>query len=457
MLSTSHADLKRAKVPTTVGRYDLVAELASGGMGSVWLARSTGIGGFEKLVAVKVCSPILREDPEFVRSFLAEARLAARIRHPNVVSTLDVGEEEVLFLVMEYVEGASVAELLHARHKGAGIPMAIAVKIAMDLLAGLHAAHELQDDDGNALGLVHRDVSPQNVLVGVDGVSRVVDFGIAKAQAQSQVTKEGTIKGKFGYMAPEQMSGGAVSRRADLFAVGVVLWEMLSGRRLFKGGTQTETAGHVLYKEAPAPSRLQHQVPPSLDAVVLRLLDKAAERRYGSAAEASGALENCGLVPASAREVGSFVDARVPELLTSRRALFTHSRTRPRGAPGQSLEPVSGSPPARGGRKLVPLFGFGLLVAILAGAVFAWRAREVDRGGAVSRAEVAPDKRPAPVVEPRQEPPAAARSAPEISPPPATTKAKGDPRPYRKVPAPKKRKTVPTIAPTEAPHDPSSI
>ena len=178
--------------------------------------------------------------------FLDEARLAARIHHPNVVSTLDVGEGEQLYLVMEYIEGDRISGLIKAAaRKGERVPVPVTLRIMIDVLSGLHAAHELRDHQGHPLNIVHRDVSPQNILVGVDGVTRITDFGIAKAEARLTVTREGQVKGKMSYMAPEQLSSTNVNRRADVYAAGVVLWEALTGRRLFRADTEAETLNGI--------------------------------------------------------------------------------------------------------------------------------------------------------------------------------------------------------------------
>ncbi|HEX3344281.1 MAG TPA: serine/threonine-protein kinase, partial [Polyangiaceae bacterium] len=222
-----------------LGRYELLTLLASGGMAQVFIARLAGQHGFERLVALKTMRPEHAESDAFRRMFLDEAQLAARIRHVNVVEVLDLGDEQgIVYQAMTLVEGDSVAALLRRRRQlGArGLPHGVAARIVADVLSGLHAAHELTDADGRALHIVHRDVSPQNVLVSVDGIAKIADFGIAKARLRlADETDAGQIKGKFAYMAPEQLERRTTDRRADVFSTGVMLWEALTGKRLFGG------------------------------------------------------------------------------------------------------------------------------------------------------------------------------------------------------------------------------
>jgi serine/threonine-protein kinase len=291
-----------------LGRYALYSEIASGGMASVHIGRLMGPVGFSKTVAIKRMHPQFAKDPEFVSMFLDEARLAARIRHPNVVSTLDiVATDGELFLVMEYIEGESLARLRTAlRHDNAKLAPAQAVSILAGALHGLHAAHEARNERGEPLDIVHRDISPQNVLVGIDGIPRVLDFGVAKATGRAQTTRDGRLKGKMAYMAPEQLESRKVDRRTDVWAAGVVLWEALTMRRLFKGDNDVEVFGKVLRSEIPAPSTIASDVPAALDRVVLKSLERNPEDRFATAREMARALEAC--TPSiAAADLGEFV------------------------------------------------------------------------------------------------------------------------------------------------------
>jgi eukaryotic-like serine/threonine-protein kinase len=304
----------------TVGRYALHDEIASGGMGTVHLGRLLGEGGFSRPVAIKRLHPHLARQEEFVHMFMDEARLAARIRHPNVLPTVDVvREDEELFLVMEYVHGAPLSLLLaKMRESGRRVPLRIASAIANGLLLGLHAAHEATDEKGHALGIVHRDVSPQNVLVGSDGSTRVLDFGVAKARGRLQAsTGEGTLKGKLGYLAPEQIRGSDVGRSTDIYAAAVVIWELITGRRLFPGENEGHVLEQILVGYADPPSKWDPSIPEELDQTILQGLHSDPERRFKSAREMAMAIERS--VPAApAMEVGEWVERTAFDLLEGR-------------------------------------------------------------------------------------------------------------------------------------------
>lgn len=347
----------------TLGRYELLEPIGEGGMATVHLGRARGAHGFERLVAVKICHPFLRRDEAFVGRFLEEARLAARIRHPNVVPTIDVGEEgDDLYLVMEWIEGDRLSKLIaRGMSEGARIPPAIVVRIVADTLAGLSAAHTLADEAGAPLSIVHRDVSPHNVLVGVDGAARIADFGLAKALAKSAVSRDGELRGKLAYMAPEQLLAMDITAQVDVFAAGVVLWEALTGERLFAGETDAETINLVLRREVPPPSSIVPGLPPALDAVVERALARDPAQRWADAHEMQLALE-AALPPAHARAVGEFVRASIGRPLRS-----VSDTAAPTAQPKQ--------PRARKRAPWLPVAVALSLFAVL-GAAWALRARE---------------------------------------------------------------------------------
>ncbi len=291
-----------------IDRYELHAEIARGGMARVHLGRLIGPVGFSRTVAIKSLHPGYANDADVVRMFIDEARLSSCVRHPNVVPTLDVlatGGE--LFLVMEYVRGASLAKLAAAcRDKGEPMPLSIAVSVMIGVLSGLHAAHEAVAEDGAALEIVHRDVSPQNVIVGDDGIPRVLDFGIAKAVSRLEATATGQIKGKLAYMSPEQLSGKPLDRRSDIFSASIVFWEILTNRKLFQESEPGATTHAILNRVIRAPSEHNPEVPAALDAIVLRGLSRPVEERPETAREMAEALEALGLAATPSR-VGEFV------------------------------------------------------------------------------------------------------------------------------------------------------
>jgi eukaryotic-like serine/threonine-protein kinase len=295
-----------------VDRYELVGEIASGGMATVYLARLGGVGGFQRFVAMKRLHPHLQGEKEFVEMFLDEARLSAGIHHPNVVSILEVGASPVgYYLVMEYVEGDTLARILaRAASHGKRIPTPITMRIVLDTLHGLHAAHELKDDHGVLVHLVHRDVSPQNVLVGVDGIARITDFGVARATSRLTTTRVGQLKGKLAYMAPEQAQGEKIDRRADVFSAGVLIWETLAAKRLFKADNEAATLQRVMNDQVPDLRRVAPHLSRELAAVVARGLDRDPTRRFQSALEFADALEAVAIERdgiADSRDVAAFV------------------------------------------------------------------------------------------------------------------------------------------------------
>ncbi|MDF2694971.1 MAG: Serine/threonine-protein kinase Pkn6 [Labilithrix sp.] len=302
-----------------VGRYALYNEIAAGGMATIHLGRLLGPVGFARTVAVKRLHPQFAKDPEFVSMFLDEARLAARVQHPNVVATIDVvATDGELFLIMDYVRGESLSKIIRTiRKQERHVPPRIAAAIMCGFLHGLHAAHEAKNERGEPLGLVHRDVSPQNVLVGADGIARVLDFGIAKAQGRIQVTRDGQIKGKLAYMPPEQLSGKDLSRAVDIYASAVVMWETLTAERLFKGETEGETLAKILREPVAPPSSIVPNLPKGFDTALLRALSRDVSKRHATAKELALELERCCGI-ASPTEVGEWVEEVVGHVLSAR-------------------------------------------------------------------------------------------------------------------------------------------
>ena len=276
----------------TLGRYQLLSRLAVGGMAEVYLARQGELSGFKTLVVVKKVLPHLAEKPDFIAMFLDEARIASMLDHPNIVRITEVGRtDNEYFLAMELVQGKPLAAILQQAEKSkTRIPHNLGALIVANAAAGLHHAHQLTDASGELLGLVHRDVSPQNIMVSFEGSVKVIDFGIARALGRLGDTHAGSLKGKLGYMAPEQARGEAIDARADLFSLGVVLWECVAGRRLFLRENDLATLRAVVYEPIPSVSKFA-EVDPALDAVIRRSVARNVGERFQTAEEMRIALE----------------------------------------------------------------------------------------------------------------------------------------------------------------------
>jgi serine/threonine-protein kinase len=362
-------------------------------MATVHIGRLLGPVGFSRTVAIKRLHPRYAGDPEFVSMFLEEARLVARIRHPHVVPMLDVvATSGELFLVMEYVAGDSLARLAQATaERRARVPLRVSVAILSGLLQGLHAAHEARDERGQPLGIVHRDVSPQNVLVGCDGQARVLDFGIAKAAGRVQTAADGQVQGKLAYTAPEQLRGGEVTRKVDIYAASVVLWELLVGHPLFQGDNEGATLTKVLLDEVVPPSvavknrgvpidpETMHALE-RLDEVTLRGLHRDQAERFETAKEMALALEACA-PPATASEVSAWVEQvasstlwrRAKDVTAIEAGNLTDSQTTlestPRSSSGPAKKSASRVAPRGGGRwrtVAVGVAGVGFAVVAVA-------------------------------------------------------------------------------------------
>lgn len=347
-----------------VGRYELLEEIARGGLATVYVGRLRGDGGLKRTVAVKRLHAHFRTDGEIATMFLDEARLALRVRHPNVIHAVDVVlHESELFIVMEYIPGISLSQLLRVLgEKQRTVPLEIASSILSNVLHGLHAAHTTCDEQGVALHIVHRDVSPQNVIVGVDGHARVLDFGVAKAVNQAHVTRTNEVKGKLTYMAPESLLGEPVTSMVDIFAVGIVLWEILTGYRLFYGDNDGMIVRKILEEPIPPPSSLNPAVTHELDALVLRALERDPKKRFATADEMADRLETI-LRPASPREVGTWLREVAPDVLRSRAeqlarvedaSAWAFDETAPDSGPYPGIPVVD---PKKGGRRIATFVG----------------------------------------------------------------------------------------------------
>ncbi len=344
---------------TRLGRYELLVPVARGGMARVWAARLNGQRGFQKLVALKTILPHLAREKQFERMFLDEARIASGVHHPNVCEIYELGEENhTLYLAMEWVSGESLARLLRSTGNAEALDPRVVARVVADACAGAHAAHELTDDDGRQLGVVHRDLSPHNILLTADGVAKVADFGVAKALGQlHDATSAGQLKGKLAYMAPEQITGGAVDRRSDVFSLGCVLYEATTGHRPFRGDGDHQVMHAVLKGEFPPPSSIIRGYPPELERIVQRALSPQAILRYPTAERMRFALEEFlargSLVTQS--NVAQLLRARLGPVLERRRERIRQASTvgdRERGwsEPPGAMTP-SGDPAHRSGVK----------------------------------------------------------------------------------------------------------
>jgi serine/threonine-protein kinase len=450
------------------GRYFLVDRIATGGMAEVYRAVTQGAEGFRRTFVVKRILAEKASSPSFIRMFCDEARICAALHHPNIVQVYDFGHVGgSYFLAMEYLPGKDLSSLMRVlRAAKAAVPPGLVAYIGREAASGLHYAHTLRGAGGKSLGIVHRDVTPSNIMLLYAGGVKLLDFGIAKAATAAGAAGEGEgVKGKFGYLAPEQARGGEIDGRADVFALGVTMWEMLVGRRLFAGKDEMETLRNVLQKPVPPPSALRPGLPPALDRVVLRALDRSPEKRYQSADELA---RDCDAVLGELRadnqtlraflndlfaEESSSLSLDVPELpeeLLADPAPAPSDSAVPRD---ESLEIELVEPSGPEGRTRTPAPPFGVIAADDALLVprSAWlrgRARLVGAAALVAAVLVSlgiarahrrgPDApalaaTPAPVVAPAPEPAAAPAPAPAAAPSPGPVAA----APVPEVPAAK--------------------
>jgi serine/threonine-protein kinase len=423
------------------GRYTILGPIARGGMAAVYLGRMTGSAGFTRLVAIKRLHPEMAAQRELIAMLVDEARVATQIRHPNVIDTLDLVVSDGAFsLVLEYVDGDALSALVaRARELGEDVPRPIALAIVHGMLRGLDAAHEARSADGHPLGIVHRDVSPQNVLVGVDGVPRVIDFGVAKAVGRLEATRPGEVRGKLAYMAPEQLQARPVTRQVDVYAAGVILWELLTGERLFTADDERVVCAAVLRGDIPKPSERRPDVPAELDAIVLRATAHDLGERHLTARELASELEP--FERASDEEVGAWVKRLSAERRAQRQRLVDGTASpsdlrsiedvmgelaaaAPPSASASGMEIAApAAPPAR--RVQLAALVAGVVLVLVAAGIGFRTARSTASGAAHSDAPQFP---PAPIVlvppsasaEPEEPAPPLASAPPSSSAPPKT-------------------------------------
>jgi eukaryotic-like serine/threonine-protein kinase len=310
----------------TFGRYQLLKKVAKGGMGEIFLARQQGVQGFEKLLVVKKILAHHNEEDEFIKMFLDEARITAGLNHPNIAQIFDLGEQDgSYYIAMEYVRGEDVRRIWKRMHeRKQKMPPGIVARIVADAAAGLDFAHRAVDSKGRHLGLIHRDVSPQNILVSFEGGVKLIDFGVAKAAGRMQQTAAGVLKGKYAYMSPEQAAGDEIDHRSDIFALGVVCCELLTDGRLFKRETDTQTLKAVTECQVIPPSQIVPSVPTSLDALVLKALARNRDNRFRDAQEMRLAFEEWiveARAPGSAAHLAQFMQTLYTERIAEERRL----------------------------------------------------------------------------------------------------------------------------------------
>ncbi|HEX6272779.1 MAG TPA: serine/threonine-protein kinase [Polyangiaceae bacterium] len=437
--SSKPTDLRTGSI---LGRYELLLPIAKGGMAQVWAARLRGTRGFQKLVAIKTILANAIDSTRLEQMFLEEAQLASQIHHANVVATHDLGDHDgTLYLVMEWVDGEPLSEIITRAGRQGGIPLPIGVNLIGQACKGLHAAHTLRDESGSALGVVHRDVSPQNLLVTLLGTAKLVDFGIAKVTSKaSHLTEAGEVKGKFSYMAPEQIAGQAVDCRADLFALGIILYYVTTGKHPFRGENPAETIKNICSESKPlAPSSVVADYPSALEAVVLKALEKSPAARFESAHQMLEALEAAmpdPLEPSFDVKVGEYMHALVGKRAAERRGAIRVAQehadrmrpdstsissgtlravafdrneitpiSSPRSAPMEPRESITPAPfrPKRA-RWVAPAAGVALAASLLAVTLFMRRAPDAPSASS-----------PVPAVSPPAAMPAAQAPASETA------------------------------------------
>ena len=344
----------------TFGRYELLKRLAGGGMGEVYLARQRGIDGFQKLLVIKTLLPHLCEDEEFITMFKDEARVTAQLIHPNICQVFEFEQVTgVFYMAMEYLRGEDLRRLWKAcEQRGTPLRVPLICRVIADAAAGLDFAHSLRDHTGEPYHIVHRDISPQNILVTFEGGVKVIDFGVAKAAGRAQHTRTGALKGKYSYMSPEQVAGAEVDGRSDIFALGIVLHELLTGRRLFKADSDVQTLARVRECVVAPPSRLNPQLPAGVDQIVLKALAKNPDERYATAQEFRLALEDWliqGRMSASSAHLAEFLKTIYAERLDKENRLGPLMGDAGFTGPVPGGTPSGTAPTAQGSQKTLEL------------------------------------------------------------------------------------------------------
>jgi eukaryotic-like serine/threonine-protein kinase len=320
-----------------LGPYELFEPLASGGMAEIFVAKKTGPGGFDKPLVVKRIHKKLLGDREIEAMFVDEARVQALLDHPNVVQIYDFGEDKgSYYIAMEYIDGATLRWVIdNANAVRRPVPLQVALRISADVLLGLHSAHELRDGHGQQLRLIHRDISPVNILVGRTGHAKLCDFGVAKSELQRVMTRAGIVKGKFRYMAPEQLNAEPLDRRADLFSVGCVLWEMVVGRRLFDHADEGDVVDAIRDGAYPAPSDVVGGIPADIDRLLRRACHPNRDKRFRTAVEFARACEHISRTlqnPAGTSDVADYICAELDGMAEASQCGHGRNRSAPRAA-----------------------------------------------------------------------------------------------------------------------------
>jgi serine/threonine protein kinase len=415
----------------------LVERIASGGMAEIFRASTEGPDGAERTVAIKRILPERARNVEFMGMFLNEARIAATLHHPNVIEAYDFGSENgAYYLAMEYLRGQDTRRIVHGLAKsGQKLPLEIAIAAAIGIATGLHYVHERLDKNGNPLGLVHRDVSPQNIFLTTSGGVKLVDFGVAKAVHRVSDTLSGTIKGKVTYMSPEQVRADRLDRRSDIFSLSIVLWELTVGRRLFEGVSEAMVMNAIEKLDAPRPSQMAPRYPADLEAIVMKGLSRHRGQRYQSAEEMRADLEAFARehkLDVSARRVAAFVRSLPVESdeagPTAAQIEWQRALRRAQASDGKPTPtPLADVPGVRSASRVVWIAALGLLVG--AGIGVAWySAHQRTVGGtpavAAPTSSPLPAPPPPPAPPPVQPPPALEEPSEELVPPAAPRPAK---------------------------------